>query len=532
MCAVNRHHYTTDAECIDKVGVPKRKAELCGDATQAPILGLRKRGTAIRLNGRPLKVLVHLLERPGEPVSRKELQHLLWNNAAYGNFEQRLNSVVNVLRGALSDRADHPSYIETIPGEGYRFIAPVRFVIAEAPRVESPPESSPISTSGGMETKTILKQQASPLRYETVRVGWWLAAGLLVTAFAGLTWWTFRPASRVLLDDSTRPSTSREADDQFNLAFHFLTEQADIPLALKASENAVALDPNLAPAHLLHARLCAIAIFAGYTNDSKLLLEAEEELIRWEAKVPNTDGLLLQAEAAVYLAQGRLDKIPLQKLNEFCRHDGDPTWLAILRMLAGQTDDAMELLQVGLERRPLDNPSRMLMGEMLQTKRDTAGAIHLLERTLQQGSRHMTPAFYLTLAYLDAGQMDSARDLLVRMRLEFEKNFLWRHAWAILLASEGKHDQASEFMDEECLRFAHFAWTAWSPTADYYPLQGDKAKALEWLQFAISRGDERASYFRRDPRLSSCAATCDFNYYFMLWSYDRQLHEVPSSDWL
>jgi hypothetical protein len=58
-------------------------------------------------------------------------------------------------------------------------------------------------------------------------------------------------------------------------------------------------------------------------------------------------------------------------------------------------------------------------------------------------------------------------------------------------------------MDEETLRFARFAWTAWSPTADYYALQGDKAKALEWLQFAVSRGDERAFYFRRDPRLSS-----------------------------
>ena len=180
---------------------------------------LRKRGTAIRLNGRPLKVLVHLLERPGEPVSRKELQHLLWNNAAYGNFEQGLNSVVNVLRGALSDRADHPSYIETIPGEGYRFIAPVRFVIAEAPRVESPPESSPISTSGGMETKTIPKQQASPLRYETVRVGWWLAAGLLVTAFAGLTWWTFRPASRVLL--MTPPALLPVERPTINLIWHF-----------------------------------------------------------------------------------------------------------------------------------------------------------------------------------------------------------------------------------------------------------------------------------------------------------------------
>src|ERR1035438_5533081 len=111
---------------------------------------LRKRGTVIRLNGMPLKVLVYLLERPGELVSRTELQHLLWKDAAYGNFEQGLNSVINILRGALSERADHPNYIETVPGEGYRFIAPVRFVTAEAPGLESPP----ISTSGRRENET------------------------------------------------------------------------------------------------------------------------------------------------------------------------------------------------------------------------------------------------------------------------------------------------------------------------------------------------------------------------------------------
>jgi DNA-binding winged helix-turn-helix (wHTH) protein len=481
---------------------------------------LRKRGTVIRLNGMPLKVLVYLLERPGELVSRTELQHLLWKDAAYGNFEQGLNSVINILRGALSERADHPNYIETVPAEGYRFIAPVRYGTGKAPSLESPP----IPTSDGRENEATHNHQASPSRYSAFRVRSWLAAALLVTVLAVVTWWSFRPAPRVLLDGSTRSSTSRDVDDQFNLAFHFLTAQADIPSALKASERAIALDPSFAPAHLLHARLCAIAIFAGCTNDFKLLLEAEEEVHKAEPKVHDTDALLLQAKTAVYLAQGRLDKIPLEKLKEFCRHGGDPTWLAIMRMVAGQTDEAMGLLQGWLERRPLDNPSLMFMGEMLRTKGDTAGAIHLLERTLQQGPRHMTPAFYLTLAYLDAGQLDSARALLLRMRPEFEKNFLWRHAWAILLAAEGKHDQASEFMDEETLKFARFAWTAWSPTADFYALQGDKAKALEWLQFAVSRGDERAFYFRRDPRLSSLRDDVRFK----LLLHDLELQQSAS----
>jgi tetratricopeptide (TPR) repeat protein len=290
------------------------------------------------------------------------------------------------------------------------------------------------------------------------------------------------------------------------------------------SERVTALDPNFAPAHLQHALFTAIEFFAGYTNDSRLLLEAEEEVHRAEPKVSDTDGLLLNAKTAVYLSQGRLDRIPFTKLEDFSRHGGDPTWLAILRMLAGQTDESMELLRGWLERRPLDNPARMFMGELLRSKGDTTNAIRLLERTLQQGPRHMTPALYLTLAYLDAGQLKQARALLLRMRPEFEKNYLWRHAWAILLAAEGKHNEASQFMDEENLKFARFAWTVWSSTADFYALQGDKVKALEWLQFAVSRGDERAFYFRRNPRLLPLRDDARFQ----LLLHDLELRQAAS----
>ena len=56
---------------------------------------LSKQGTTIHLRGMPLKILQHLVERPGEVVSRGELQRLLWNGTAFGDFEQGLNSAVN-----------------------------------------------------------------------------------------------------------------------------------------------------------------------------------------------------------------------------------------------------------------------------------------------------------------------------------------------------------------------------------------------------------------------------------------------------
>src|SRR4029434_2872598 len=88
------------------------------------------------------------------------------------------------------------------------------------------------------------------------------------------------------------------------------------------------------------------------------------------------------------------------------------------------------------------------------------------------------------------------------MRPGFEKNYMWRHAWALLLAAEYKRKEAMQAMDDGTLRFARLTWAVTSTMADFYALQGDYSKAIEWLQLAISRGDERVSYFRRNPRFA------------------------------
>src|SRR5947209_17601270 len=91
---------------------------------------LSRHGSVIRLGGMPLKILGHLVERPGEAISRAELQHLLWNGTAFGDFEQGLNTAVNVVRKTLGDSADEARYIETVPGHGYRFVATIHSEIA------------------------------------------------------------------------------------------------------------------------------------------------------------------------------------------------------------------------------------------------------------------------------------------------------------------------------------------------------------------------------------------------------------------
>jgi len=93
---------------------------------------LRKDGVRVPLQEQPFRVLSLLLERPGEVVTREELQIKLWPADTYVAFDEGINTAIRKLRSAFGDSADNPRFIETLPRRGYRFIAPVR----EIPRPE------------------------------------------------------------------------------------------------------------------------------------------------------------------------------------------------------------------------------------------------------------------------------------------------------------------------------------------------------------------------------------------------------------
>jgi TolB-like protein/DNA-binding winged helix-turn-helix (wHTH) protein/Flp pilus assembly protein TadD len=92
---------------------------------------LRQKGTQIKIQDQPLRILGALLERPGEVVTREQLSERLWPSDTFVDFEHSLNSAIKKLRQALQDDPDRPVFIETLPKRGYRFIAPMR-VLAEA----------------------------------------------------------------------------------------------------------------------------------------------------------------------------------------------------------------------------------------------------------------------------------------------------------------------------------------------------------------------------------------------------------------
>ena len=94
---------------------------------------LRKGGVKLKLTGQPFQVLAILLERPGEIVTREELQKRLWPDT-FVDVDHNLNTAINKIREVLGDSAESPRFVETLPRRGYRFIASV-----EGPKIPTTP---------------------------------------------------------------------------------------------------------------------------------------------------------------------------------------------------------------------------------------------------------------------------------------------------------------------------------------------------------------------------------------------------------
>ncbi len=148
---------------------------------------LRKQGRRIKLQDQPFQILLVLLERPGHVVTREELRLKLWPGDTFVDFDHGLNNGINRLREALSDSADAPRFIETLPRRGYRFIADVNASAAE--QIQAP---SNVAKAAG---PTGAEPISPPRGYR--RRAWWLAAAVLGVVFALIFFWPHRPSFRI-----------------------------------------------------------------------------------------------------------------------------------------------------------------------------------------------------------------------------------------------------------------------------------------------------------------------------------------------
>ena len=172
---------------------------------------LTKGGLRVKLQEQPFQVLTLLLERPGEVITREEIQQKLWPANTFVEFDDGLNTAIKKLRLALQDAADNPRFIETVPRRGYRFLAPVSFPISE-PQLQKP-ESVHISDGlvGVRERSRIVIEDGTPSRTRS-----WVFASLLalgITASLGyyLHWHSNPQAARSKTAADPAPIPARRA---------------------------------------------------------------------------------------------------------------------------------------------------------------------------------------------------------------------------------------------------------------------------------------------------------------------------------
>jgi Tol biopolymer transport system component/DNA-binding winged helix-turn-helix (wHTH) protein len=107
---------------------------------------LTRQGVRLKLQEQPFRILLMLLQRHGEIVTREQFRTALWPEGTHVNFDGSLNAALKKLRSTLQDDADNPRFIETVPRQGYRFLAPIR-VVSDATASLSGGQLAGISTS-------------------------------------------------------------------------------------------------------------------------------------------------------------------------------------------------------------------------------------------------------------------------------------------------------------------------------------------------------------------------------------------------
>jgi DNA-binding winged helix-turn-helix (wHTH) protein len=105
---------------------------------------LRRSGVRVKLHAQPFQVLLLLLERPGEMLTREEICRELWPEGTFVDYEHGVNSAINRLREALGDQASNPRFVETLARRGYRFLVPVE-------RIELEPVATASVVAAGVE---------------------------------------------------------------------------------------------------------------------------------------------------------------------------------------------------------------------------------------------------------------------------------------------------------------------------------------------------------------------------------------------
>lgn len=465
---------------------------------------LRLRGAPVKLERRPLDLLALLVRQPGRMVPREEIIAALWPPRVIIDFDSGLNTLVRKARNALGDSSDDPRFIETVPGRGYRFVAPV------VPVTEPDPAAGPNAVEQPVRRRRPLRIAASLL-------------ALLATA-GSLVWLTHDSApepTRV----AVLPFENLTGDDELAYLASGLAEETSTSLARIDLDNLRVIggvstralaDSSLPVAEIGHRLGVDFVVASSLRLDrtrmrvtSRLLRVADGEQI-WSASIDRelTNVLGLQRELSIAIAEqirlrlspevaAAIDRRQTQSPEAYRRYlKGRYEWSlltpASIRRALGHLEQAVAedpeyaLAWAGIAFMSITSPATADLAPSAAAPK----ALDALRRALRLGpdlaETQYAKGYYSLFGDLDARAAEQA----ARLAIELDPNNAQAHMLlGVTLAQLDEHVEAREMMRRAreldplfALAFANSANVA---------LQADDAEgALEFAKQAIAINPE------------------------------------------
>jgi TolB-like protein/DNA-binding winged helix-turn-helix (wHTH) protein/Tfp pilus assembly protein PilF len=469
---------------------------------------LRKHGLKIRLRGQQLKILTLLLERPGDVISREEIKARLWPADTFVDFEHSLNSAVKKLRNALSDSAESPRYIETVPTVGYRFIAPVD---ASQPDVAAASLAAPEAL---LEASADSDAPGVHWRKRTV-LAWVALVIVVISAWFAVARWrvstrTPAPAGKVML--AVLPFMNLTGDPEQEYFSDGLTEEMITQLA--------SIDPQ-------RLGLVARTSVMHYKNTQEKLDQIGQELgvqyllegsVRRDSEKVRISAQLIQVKGQTQLWAREYDRelsnlLTLQ--SEIAQEIGDEIRSEIRGGTAGRSAAARKLATQTTSYEAYD---LYLKGRYFWNKRNAAGFEQAAEYFQQAIARDpnyarayagLADTYALMASWFIAPQgeiIPKAREAALRA-LQLDDSLAEAHCSLALIAQNHDYDwQTAEKEYRRAIELDPDYATAHQWYAEFLSIQGrfdealaesERARRLDPLSLIISTDHGAILYFAR-----------------------------------
>lgn len=433
----------------------------------------------VKLQHQPAKLLVMLVERTGELVTRDEIRRNMWGTETFVDFDQSVNFCVRQIRAALHDSADKPCYVETLPRRGYRFIAPVQPVTQPVPNLSAPETPANVASREG--------------RWHRLAIA---SLALLVAAASGADVAFRQPAGSA----SVNQKTLQEVEiGRFFLA---KVSREDTFKAIEHFEAAVREDANYAPAHagLADSYNQLATVFVAGKPPGNVRLLAKRAATRAIQLDPNlADPYAALGNAAMHeLDWAQAEQSYLRAIQLNPRYAVAHQLYGSLLVAQGRFSEAIAQARVAVELSPVSLRAREHFAWMLYFNREYESAIRELHAIVEMDRTFARAHWRLGQVLLVQGKYDEAIGFLqtavdLSNRAPAAVGLL-----AMAYGGRGQIDAAERIVNELAERAIKETVPPGASLLAYLGVRNTSA-ALEVLERVYEEGDGYAMFVDADP---------------------------------